>query len=257
MESLGKLHNQMNGTRNISLLVEYDGTDYHGWQCQPNGITVQEVLTARVERIVDHAVKLYAAGRTDAGVHAMGQVVNFHTVRGIGLTNLARGLNSMLPRDIRVKAAGEVDHEFHARYSAKSKLYLYCIYNGVQPSPFNFRYVWHVSHRLDSALMDDAARSLVGSHDFSSFKKKEEVYGSYEREVLLSRVRRKGPFIYTFLEATGFMRYMVRNIVGTLVLIGSGRMERDSLPAILAAKDRDRAGPTAPPQGLFLRRVRY
>jgi tRNA pseudouridine38-40 synthase len=247
----------MDRQRNISLVVEYDGTNYHGWQCQPNGVTVEETLRRAVERILDHPVKMYSAGRTDAGVHAFGQVVNFVTGKGIDLTGLTRGLNSLLPPDVRVRSAVERDPSFHARYSAKSKTYVYTIYNAPRHSPFFVRYSWHVPYHLDSALMNKGVRSLVGRRDFASFKKKSEPYRSSEREILRAGVRRKGSFIHIVIEATGFLRYMVRNMVGTLVLLGEGRITLDDLIGIAEAKDRDLAGPTAPPQGLFLRRIRY
>ena len=248
---------QSDGTRNISLIIEYEGTNYHGWQCQPNGTTIEEIVRRAIERIVDHPVKLYSAGRTDAGVHAFGQVVNFFTVKNIPLFNIERGLNSMLPEDIRVRSAREEGPSFHARYSAKSKTYIYSIYNAPRFSPFSVRYSWHYPFPLDCAAMNRAIRSIVGMHDFSSFKKKNEPYRSCEREVLRARVVRKGFFVHIIIEATGFLRYMVRNIVGTLVLVGTGKMDPEDFQAVIDARDRDRAGPTAPPQGLFLRRVRY
>lgn len=245
------------GRRNISLVVEYEGTNYHGWQCQPNGTTVEEVLRLAVERIVDHPVKLYSAGRTDAGVHAFGQVVNFFTDKTIPLFNIVRGVNSMLPQDVRVRTARDEDPSFHARYSAKSKTYVYSIFNAPGFSPFSVRYSWHHPFPLDSASMNDAIKAVVGTHDFSSFKKKNEPYRSCEREVLRARVFRKGPFVHVIIEATGFLRYMVRNIVGTLVSVGTGKMTPDEFRGVIEQRDRDRAGPTAPPQGLFLRRVKY
>ena len=247
----------MNGQRNISLVLEYDGTNYHGWQCQPSAITLQEVVQRSVERILDHPVKIYAAGRTDAGVHAFGQVINFFTEKSIDIRSIAKGVNSLLPGDVRVKDAGEVDESFHARYSAKSKSYIYCIVNARHHSPFHVRYSWHIPYTLNARLMNESIKEIVGVHDFSSFKKKNEMYKRHEREVLRAGVRRRGRFIYIFIEATGFLRYMVRNIVGTLVLVGEGRNSKEDFIAVLQSKDRINAGPTAPPQGLFLRKIRY
>jgi tRNA pseudouridine38-40 synthase len=244
-------------SRNISLIVEYDGTNYHGWQCQPNGVTLQEVVQGKIEMILDHPIKIYAAGRTDAGVHAFGQVINFHTEKTIELVKLTRGLNSLLPADIRIKQGREVDESFHARYSAKSKSYIYAIFNAPYLPPFNARYVWHVPYGINSAFMNETIQKIVGTHDFSSFKKKDEFYRNHERGVLRAGVKRRGAFIYIFIEATGFLRYMVRNIVGTLVLVGSSKISEDEFVAILDSKDRVNAGPTAPPQGLFLRRIKY
>jgi len=243
--------------RNIALVIEYDGTDYHGWQCQPKSITVEEVLRGAAARILNHEVKIYAGGRTDAGVHASGQVVNFNTWKDIPLLNLRKGLNSLLPDDIKVKGAIEVNRSFHARYSAKSKVYSYTIANTTFHSPFHFRYSWHIPYKIDSGAMDKAIGDIKGEHDFAAFKKKDEIYKSTVRNVLMAGVKRRGEFIYVVIEAKGFLRYMVRNIVGTLVLIGAGRLVRDDLPAILASKDRVNAGPTAPAKGLLLRRIRY
>ncbi|HOE17944.1 MAG TPA: tRNA pseudouridine(38-40) synthase TruA [Syntrophorhabdaceae bacterium] len=243
--------------RNIALVIEYDGSDYHGWQCQPNGITVEEVLRGAVARILDHDVKVYAGGRTDAGVHALGQVVNFHTAKDIPLESLKKGLNSMLPEDIGVKAALEVDQSFHARYSARSKVYSYTIANAPFHSPFHFRYSWHIPYAIDSRAMDEAIKSIKGEHDFSAFKKRDEIYRSTVRNVLLAGVKKRGEFVYIIIEAMGFLRYMIRNIVGTLVLVGKGKLQREDFVAILESKDRVNAGPTAPAKGLFLRRIRY
>ncbi len=243
--------------RNIRLTVSYDGTNYHGWQCQPNAVTVQETLQKAVERILDHEVKIIGGARTDAGVHAMGQVVNFGTVKGIENHGLIRGLNSMLPRDIRIRGAEDVDEAFHARYSAKSKTYVYCILNRPYNSPFLSRYVLHVDRPLMVAGMKQAIKAVLGSHDFSAFKKKDEVYRSPVREVIRAGVATKGEMAYVIIEATGFLRYMVRNIVGTLLLIGQGRMAQEEFKTILESGRRENAGPTAPPHGLFLREIRY
>jgi len=243
--------------RNISLVVAYDGTNYHGWQCQPNALTVQETLEGTVGRILDHAVKLYAGGRTDAGVHAMGQVVNFFTPKDIGLEGLTRGINSLLPVDIRVRDAAEVGEGFHARYSARSKTYVYTILNHPYNSPFLARYALHVPYELDAASMDTALRLILGEHDFSAFKKKDEHYRSTVREVRRAWVRRQGRVIYVAVEATGFLRYMVRNIVGTLLLVGHGKLCVDAFGDIFDSCEREKAGPTAPPHGLFLRKIFY
>ena len=168
-----------------------------------------------------------------------------------------KGLNSLLPGDIRVKNAREVDESFHARYSAKSKSYIYCIVNTRYQSPFHVRYSWHIPYTVNARLMNESIKEIIGVHDFSSFKKKNEIYKRHEREVLRAGVKRRGGFIYIFIEATGFLRYMVRNIVGTLVLVGEGKISKEDFIAILQSKDRINAGPTAPPQGLFLRKIRY
>lgn len=243
--------------RNIALVIAYDGTNYHGWQCQPNAITLQETILKALENICDHPVKIYASGRTDAGVHAFGQVANFYTNKSIPCDNIRRGLNSMLPNDIRIKKAFEVDESFHARYSAVSKSYVYLILNDVYLSPFDARYVWHVPYHMDITSMNKAIKEIIGHHDFSSFKKKDEDNKKNERNILRAGVKKRGVFIYIIIEATGFLRYMVRNIVGTIVLVGLNKISIDDFISILHSRDRVNAGPTAPPQGLFLRNIRY
>jgi tRNA pseudouridine38-40 synthase len=243
--------------RNISLIVSYDGTAYHGWQYQPNLITIEQVVREAIEKILNHKIKIYAGARTDTGVHAQGQVVNFFTEKGIEPGSLARGLNSLLPVDIRVKDAFEVGPDFHARYSAKSKTYVYCILNATYNSPFYVRYVRHIPYNIDVSSMNDSIKLIVGQHDFSAFKKKNATYHNPIREVIRARVKRRGNFIYIVIEATGFLRYMVRNIVGTLVLVGSGKIGVEDFRKILESKDREKAGPTAPAQGLFLREIKY
>jgi tRNA pseudouridine38-40 synthase len=243
--------------RNISLTVAYDGTNYHGWQCQPNAITIQEELQKAVERILDHEVKIIGGGRTDSGVHAMGQVVSFNTVKPIELRGLTRGLNSVLPRDIRIMGARDVDDAFHARYSAKSKVYIYCILNQDLNSPFLERYVLHFPYRLSLVSMKEAITVVQGEHDFSAFKKKDEYYRNPVREVKRAGIGTRGRVIYILIEATGFLRYMVRNIVGTLLLVGEGKTDREGFRRILESGEREKAGPTAPPHGLFLREIKY
>jgi tRNA pseudouridine38-40 synthase len=219
--------------------------------------TVQETLQKTIERITSRPVKLYGGARTDAGVHARGQVVNFHSDALIGLKSLEKGINSLLPSDISVKRADEVPEDFHSRYSAKSKTYVYCILNGPHNSPFYGRYAWHVRHDLDASSMRSTLDSVKGIHDFSAFKKQDEIYRSTEREILRAGVGRKKEFVYVVLEATGFLRYMVRNIVGTLVLVGSGRLTKDGFLEIMESRDRRKAGPTAPAKGLFLKEIKY
>jgi tRNA pseudouridine38-40 synthase len=243
--------------RNIRLTLSYDGTNYHGWQIQPNGVSVEETLRAAVARILNHDVKLYAGGRTDAGVHAMGQVVNFFTPKKIAHDNLVRGLNSMLPPDIRIRESIDADPSFHARYSAKSKTYIYCVLNHPHNSPFLTRYVLHAPYSLDVPTMRGAIKHVAGEHDFSAFKKKNEAYKSTVREVKRAGIATKGRMVFVVIEATGFLRYMVRNIVGTLMLVGRGKMDGEGFRAVLEAGEREGAGPTAPPQGLFLREIKY
>lgn len=243
--------------RNIILTISYDGSNYHGWQCQPNLLTIQEVLGSAAQRILNHHVRLVGAARTDAGVHAFGQVVNFFTEKVIALDGIIKGMNSLLPPDIRVIAAREGEAAFHARYSARSKTYVYTILNAPTSSPFLAKYAWHVPYGIDVAAMNKNIRILRGTHDFSAFKKKNELYHNPEREVLRAAVKRRGSLIHIILEATGFLRYMMRNVTGTILLVGSGKLTETGFREVLASGERERAGPTAPAQGLFLRAVRY
>jgi tRNA pseudouridine38-40 synthase len=243
--------------RNISLVIAYDGTNYHGWQRQPVVVTVEQKVQEAVEKILDHETKIYAGARTDSGVHAMGQVINFVTEKGIGLQNLSRGLNSILPRDVRVMDGRDVDEGFHARYSARSKIYVYCILNELYNSPFLIRYVLHWPHSLDIGAMKEAVSWVIGEHDFSAFKKKDEFYRSPVREVKRARILKRAGMLYIVLEATGFLRYMVRTIAGTLLLAGQGKMSPEGMKEILASKERERAGQTLPSHGLFLKKIIY
>jgi len=243
--------------RNISLVLAYDGTNYHGWQRQPGVVTVEQKVQEAVEKILDHETKIYAGARTDSGVHAMGQVINFVTEKGIGLQNLSKGLNSILPRDVRVMDGRDVDEGFHARYSARSKIYVYCILNELYNSPFLIRYVLHWPHSLDIGAMKEAVSWVIGEHDFSAFKKKDEFYRNPVREVKRARILKRAGMLYIVLEATGFLRYMVRTIVGTLLLAGQGKMRPEEMKEILASKERERAGQTLPSHGLFLKKIIY
>jgi tRNA pseudouridine38-40 synthase len=243
--------------RNISLRLAYDGTNYHGWQRQPGVVTVEQKVREALQKILDHETKIYAGARTDSGVHAMDQVVNFVTEKGIGLQNLSRGLNSLLPPDIRVMSARDADESFHARYSARSKTYVYCILNELSNSPFLIRYVLHWPHTLDVGAMKEAVNCIIGEHDFSAFKKKDEFYKNPVREVKRARVAKRAGMIYIILEATGFMRYMVRIIAGTLILAGQGKVNSGDVREILESRERERAGQTLPAHGLFLKKITY
>jgi len=243
--------------RNIALVLAYDGTNYHGWQRQPGVVTIEQKVREALQKILDHETKVYAGARTDSGVHAMGQVVNFVTEKGIELQNLSRGLNSILPHDIRVMNARDVDEGFHARYSARSKTYVYCILNQLYNSPFLIRYVLHWPRSLDIGAMKQAVSWVVGKHDFSAFKKKDELYKNPVREVRRAGVIKRAGMIYIILEATGFLRYMVRTITGTLLLAGQGKINPEDFKEILASKERERAGETLPPHGLFLKKITY
>lgn len=244
--------------RNIKLVIEYDGTNYHGWQVQPNALTIQEVIEKKIEMMTQHRVRLIASGRTDTGVHALGQVANFPTSSSIPVEGLHRGLNSLLPSDIIIKSVEEVDAHFHPQFGAKRKTYRYVILNRELPSAVYRNYSWHLSKPLDVAAMRDASRNLIGRRNFSSFQAADPEPIDPVREVFRAEwsVEKQIFFCFT-IEADGFLKHMVRNIVGTLVEVGQGKISREEFQRILDVKDRRQAGMTAPPQGLFLLEVKY
>ncbi|MBW2648682.1 MAG: tRNA pseudouridine(38-40) synthase TruA [Deltaproteobacteria bacterium] len=243
--------------RNIRIICEYDGTSYHGWQIQPNGISIQEVLEEKTGIITQEKIRLTASGRTDAGVHAINQVANFRTGSVIACGSLLKGINSLLPGDIVVKDLIDADDDFHARYSAKSKIYLYRIFNNPVRTTLYRTYSWHVRAPLDTDVMGEAAILLKGRHDFSSFCAAGCDSENHIRTVIDTSVGVKDDMISFTIEANGFLRYMVRNIVGLLVDVGKGNITPAGFEEIMGAMDRTKAGITAPPQGLFLREVRY
>ncbi|HVN24984.1 MAG TPA: tRNA pseudouridine(38-40) synthase TruA [Syntrophorhabdales bacterium] len=243
--------------RNIALVLAYDGTNYHGWQRQPAVVTVEQKMGEALRRILNHDIKMHAGARTDSGVHAMGQVINFFTEKEIALQNLSRGLNSILPRDIRVMRSRDEREDFHARYSARRKTYVYCILNEPSNSPFLSRYVLHWPHALDIDAMKEGVGWVVGEHDFSAFKKKDELYKSTVREITQALVLKRAGMIYIILEGTGFLRYMVRTIAGTLILAGREKIRPPDIKEILESGERERAGETLPAHGLFLKKIAY
>lgn len=247
--------------RTIRLTLAYDGTAYAGWQVQSKGKTIQEVLESALARITGQSVRVTASGRTDAGVHALGQVVGFRTECRLPVEVLMRALNAELPRDIAVLAAAEAPEGFHATLHAKRKRYRYLIVDGPVRDVFRLRTAWHCPQGLDVEAMHRAAQALRGTHDFSSF----ETHGS-ERKTSVRTVSdisvRRGadgdPHLVAIeVEADGFLYNMVRTIVGTLVKVGRHVRSEAWVAEVLAATDRRAAGPTAPPQGLFLVRVEY
>jgi tRNA pseudouridine38-40 synthase len=243
--------------RNIKLLLCYDGTDFCGWQRQPDERTVQQELEEAIAQLTGAASPTTASGRTDAGVHALGQVVHFFTPSPHPPEVFVKGLNALLPRDVRVLRAREMSQAFHATLDAKGKLYRYVIDNARIADPFQRRYSYHVARPLDAGLMHEAARSLAGRHDFRSFETHWPNRTSSVRTIQRIAVSRNGPFVWVEVEADGFLYNMVRSITGTLVLVGLNRWPHERVALALAAEDRRRAGPTAPPQGLFLVKVRY
>lgn len=243
--------------KNIKITVEYDGTNYAGWQWQPDEPTLQGELEQAILRVTGRQVRVTASGRTDAGVHAYGQVVSFQTEAELEPYNWQGALNHFLPEDMAVIHAEEVVPEFSARYSARGKRYDYIVLNRRMPSPLLRYRAWHVSVPLDVDAMKRAALHLIGEHDFSSFQASGCSANHPVRELMLLNISMEGELITFSLDATAFLRHMVRNIVGTLVDVGRGRFDPDDVSGILAARDRTRSGPTAPPQGLYLMKVFY
>ena len=248
----------MDSRRNIRLLLEYDGTRYHGWQRQADAATIQQTLEEALERLTGQKVALIGSGRTDAGVHALGQVANFRLNSTIPLKAFHDGLNSMLPPDIAVLSATEVLPEFHARKSARAKTYEYRILRRPNRSPLFRHYAWWISQGLDLLALTAAAAFLPGEHDFSAFRASGSDNKNPVREVLAAAWRDEpGGWLRFTITATGFLRGMVRSLVGTMVEVGRGKSQPAKLAELLASGARQEAGPTAPPQGLYLVEVFY
>jgi tRNA pseudouridine38-40 synthase len=243
--------------RNIKLTIAYDGTDFHGWQRQPELRTVQGVLDEAIERLQGARPNTNASGRTDAGVHAMGQVVHFLSASRHGPEVYLKALNATLPRDVRVLDAVEVPQSFHATLDARSKRYRYRLDNAQFASPFELRYAWHVFHKLDVDAMNRAAAALLGRHDFRSFETDWPNRLSSVRTIYDVEASRHGDFVHVEVEADGFLYNMVRAIAGTLMLVGTGKRPEGWVAEVLRAEDRVEAGPTAPARGLFLLHVNY
>ena len=243
--------------RSIKLIIEYDGTGYHGWQVQPNVRTIQGVMEGKLAQITGERVRLTASSRTDAGVHALGQVANFKTHSSLDARSFLKALNSLLPEDIRIKEVEEIDESFHARFSAVGKIYEYRIFNGELTSPFCRHFSWFVPGKLDLTRMREAAMKLVGRHDFSSFCSAGSMHKTTAREIYGIQVGRRRGFVVIRIEANAFLKQMVRNIVGTLVEVGRRKLTPSEFGAILEARDRRKAGIAAPAKGLFLVKIHY
>lgn len=245
-------------SKNFKLVIEYDGRRYHGWQRQRGCPTIQETIENRISTMTGAPVTLIASGRTDAGVHALGQTANFRSSTRILPDALQKGLNSLLPDDIVIHQVRQVDAAFHSRYDVKRKTYRYHFWNRPVASAIGRNYRWHIRRPLDLCAMCQAAQSLVGSHDFKSFEGAGSPRSSTVRTVYESCVRENPSGEITFtITANGFLRFMVRNIVGTLAEIGLGRAGAKEMGRILVARDRRLAGSTAPAHGLFLVEVVY
>jgi len=248
----------MDEERNIRLTLAYDGTGYHGWQRQKNGITVQEALEDNLKIILGEPIIVIGSGRTDAGVHALHQVCNFKTVSDIAPESLCRAMNSLLKDDIYIHKAEYVPPEFHSRYSVKSKVYEYRIWNRKDENIFLRHYTWHVRKGLEMEKIRECLSILAGRHDFSAFRSTGSGNLNPVREMIRTDVSSDEQGIVTLVfEADGFLRHMVRNIVGTVVDVGTGRTGIDEFAAIFSSLDRKNAGVKSPPQGLFLTMVNY
>ena len=248
--------------RTFKLTLSYDGTDFSGFQRQANARSVQAELEGVLADIEGTHVTVAGAGRTDSGVHALGQVASFRLTSAIGERDLFRALNAKLPRDVRVLSAEVAPPGFNARFSARSKMYRYRISNTRVMSPFQRRFAWHISRNLDLAAMREAARELLGSHDFASFQAKGGKIRTTTRTMTRSEWAEEplsgGERLLVYeIAGTGFLKYMVRAVVGTLVEVGDGRRSPSSIRDLLDSRDRAAAGPTAPPAGLYLVRVDY
>ncbi|HEX8043812.1 tRNA pseudouridine(38-40) synthase TruA [Candidatus Deferrimicrobium sp.] len=245
--------------RRVKLAVAYDGTAYSGWQVQPNGTTIQAVVEGAFSRILQEPVRLRAAGRTDAGVHAREQVVDFADAGVRDLETIVHGGNALLPPDIRVLSASVVPETFDARRHATEKAYRYFLYLSPVASPFLSRYAWHIEAALDLDAIRRGLSHLLGEHDFTSFRGQGCNARSPVRTIFRAEVaKHEVPGLFSIdVAGAGFLRHMVRNIVGTVVNAGKGRHSADHVGEILRARDRSAAGVNAPPHGLFLWRVSY
>ncbi len=239
------------------LLLEYDGTEYHGWQLQPGVRTLQGVLEQALATVLRHPVRVAAAGRTDAGVHALGQVATFRTDHLVEPRELRKSLNALTPRDIAVREVASVPDDFDPRRDATARVYEYRIWNQPWPSAFWQRFTWHVARALDVRAMRAAAALLAGEHDFSAFRAADCESESRVRRVVHSGLSEAENMLLYRIEANAFLKHMVRAIVGTLVEVGTGAVAAGEIGEILASRDRGRAGATAPPQGLVLVSVAY
>ncbi|MGO0122776.1 tRNA pseudouridine(38-40) synthase TruA [Desulfothermobacter acidiphilus] len=243
--------------RQIALLVAYDGTAFAGFQRQPSRRTVQGVLEEALQRLTRESIRLRAAGRTDAGVHAEGQVVAFATSSSIPVQRWLPALNGLLPADVAVQAAAEVPRTFHPRYDAITKVYRYTFLRRAVRCPLRRLYALHVPDPLQVELMREAAAAMVGEHDFAAFQNVGRPVKCSIRRVYDCRLEEWGPWLYFWVEANGFLYQMVRVMAGTLLEVGRGRLPPQSVLAALAEKKRELLGPTAPPHGLCLMKVNY
>lgn len=242
---------------NVALKVAYMGTNYHGFQMQPNCITVEEELTKAISKATMQEVKIFYSGRTDTGVHAQGQIVNFHTNTSVKIENMARLINFYLPSDISVLDAWEIDDDFHARFSAKGKHYKYLVYNSFQRNPMYFDRAMHYTYKVDVEIMQKAVNKIIGEHDFKAFMGRYAVVKDTIRRIDRIDINKDEDIIEFDFYGKSFLKNMVRIIVGTTLEIGRGRLPEDTLLEAMNAKERIKAGPTAPGCGLYLMEIFY
>lgn len=249
--------------RNLKLILSYDGSDFAGWQVQPNAVTVQGTLALAIGRVTGEKVLPQGSGRTDAGVHALAQVVTFVTESSVPTANFVKALNDVLPASVRVLDVQEAVADFHARKSARAKTYRYRIHRSAICPPFLARYVWHYPYPLSERAMAQAATGVEGEHDFTSFaavdpeRGREGEPASNIRRIFSSHwERHEDELVYT-VSGSGFLHHMVRNLVGTFILVGKGTLQPEDVTRVLDARDRAAAGATAPPNGLYLVNVEY
>lgn len=249
--------------RNLKLILSYDGSEFSGWQVQPDTATVQGTLASAIGRITGEKVLPQGSGRTDAGVHALAQVVTFVTESSVPTENFVKALNDVLPPSIRVLESAEVPPEFHARHSARAKTYRYRIYRDAICPPFLARYVWHFPYPLNEMVMAQAAGRVIGEHDFTSFAAVDPERGregepvSNVRSIFSSVWQRQEDELIYVVRGSGFLHHMVRNLVGTFILVGKRTLQIEDITRILEARNRSAAGATAPASGLYLVDVEY
>ena len=241
----------------VKLVVAYDGTNYAGWQVQPNGITIEEKLNEALSDLLQEPISVTGASRTDAGVHSLGNVAIFDTASRMPADKICYALNQRLPRDIVVQSSCQVADDWHPRYAAGRKTYEYRILNRRMPDPTRRLDTYHYYYALDADRMNEAASYLVGEHDFTSFSSVKAQVKSRVRTIYEARVYRQGDIITISVTGSGFLYNMVRIIAGTLIKVGAGEIEPEAMQAILKGQDRELAGPTAPPHGLTMIGIEY
>ncbi len=252
--------------QNFKIIIEYDGGKFFGWQRQKDQITIQEEIEIALSKILNQTINIYGSGRTDAGVHAFGQVANFHADTAINPLKIKQAVNSLIKLPIVIRDCTIVDEKFHARYNALSKEYHYFILNRQDPCAIKREYQWHIKSLLDIKIMNQCCEIITGINDFKSFENTGSPRSSTSREVFFAKIHspennrpnnRPNNRLVFKICANGFLRYMVRNLIGTIVLAGTHKITPDGFKKILEAKNRAKAGATAPPHGLFLKKVNY